>query len=335
MTVYGLSDCEGFTEPTPDPQKIRDYVKERIERDSAEQIVKDLRALETFKDFDVLLPDQLYALAVPAVKFRVANLWPTDGTILSASGGKAGKTIKSMNLSHSLVTGEPFLDKYAVRPLVDGEDFMFIINNELEGWQYGEEMEKRGIPGGHTKFGVANLRGHTSSLNLLDKAIYKKWVEKFNSCGPGGIPATMLVLDPLGPMLRAMGRDENSNTEVGPVMDLLDGLRSDTSIREIFIIHHTGHGGGEGRVGGSRGASVLNDVPTALWDYRRENPDDQWSPRIFNATGRSGVKANNVKVLFDSENNRLYVEGSDKATSVKVGGKRIVSKPEVVTEGVA
>jgi len=335
MSVFGLGDFPDFPDPVVDAKEIQKLVKEQIERDSAAQIVKDLRALDTYKDFDVLLPDQLYAVERPSVKFRVANLAPTDATILLTAQAKAGKTTLDVNLTYSLVTGEPFLGKYAVRPLVDGEDFMLIINNELEAWQYADELELRGVPRGHGMFGVANLRDRTSSLNLLDRTIRRKWIEKLNTCGPDGRPVTMLKLDPLGPMLRAMGRDENSNTEVGPVMDLLNELRAETSIREIFIIHHTGHGGGEGRTGGARGASVLSDVPTALWDYRRENADDQWSPRIFSATGRSGVKAAKEKILFSEDDRRLFVEGSDKATSIKVGGKRVVSKPQVVTEGVA
>lgn len=335
MSVYGLDDYPDFVEPALVQKELDDAIRTQITKDTAARIVQELRAREDFKGFDVLSPDQLYALESPAVKFRIADLWPTDGTLLCAAQSKAGKTVLSGNVTHSLVTGEPFLGSYAVRPLVDGEDVLFIVNNELEDWQYKELLEKRGTPAGHSKFMSVHLRDRPSVLNLMDKTIWKYWVEKLNHCGPDGRPATMLMVDPLGPMLRAMGRNENSNEEVGPVMDMLNELRSETSIREIFIIHHMGHDGGRDRVGGSRGASVLNDVPTALWDYKREKEDDQWSPRIFNAVGRSGTKANNVKVLFNEDNNRLYVEGSDKITSAKVNGRRIVTPHKVSTRGVA
>lgn len=54
--------------------------------------------------------------------------------------------------------------------------------------------------------------------------------------------------------------DENSNTDMGPVMERLEQIALDTNTCRV-LIHHMGKAGADGVDRGGRGASAIEDVP--------------------------------------------------------------------------
>jgi hypothetical protein len=63
--------------------------------------------------------------------------------------------------------------------------------------------------------------------------------------------------------------DENSNTEMGPVMERLEQITLDTNTCGV-LIHHMGKAGADGVDRGGRGASAIEDVPADVLSLDRE-----------------------------------------------------------------
>ena len=68
----------------------------------------------------------------------------------------------------------------------------------------------------------------------------------------------VVVLDCLGPVLGALGLDENSNTDVGRFLGAFAELLDEAGAPEAAVVHHMGHSGER-----TRGGSKLRDWPDA------------------------------------------------------------------------
>jgi RecA-family ATPase len=125
---------------------------------------------------------------------------------------------------------------------------------------YKKWLEQRGVPNSY-QVTVANLRGKAASVNLLDPEARTEFVKKL--CAEG---INILIVDPIGPILRVNGIDEKDNVRVGQLLDAFNSLREVTPLRDILIVHHGGHdvANQKNRPGISRGASAWNDIPDAL-----------------------------------------------------------------------
>lgn len=326
--------------PTPasvlDPQKILAKAKTLYNDEFAKEVVSQWQAAGTFKEFEFEDLSDLYAAPEEEIRFRVGGesegaskgLWPANGTLLFAAQAKAGKTTAVLNLEHALVTGSKFLDRFVVKPL-DEDDVLVILNNEVSSSQYTRWMKKRGIPQ-DPRVRVANLRGKAGSVNILDPGIREMFVSKLAILKP-----TILIVDPIGPIMRAMGVDENDNNTVGNLLDGFNGLRPDIpSLQDILVVHHSGHesqGGGQ-RAGSARGASAWNDIPDAIWNYRRD--ENNPGIRELKMRGRDVFDDGNVEVKFDPET--LTLTSSSFSVSFKPGagagtgkgnGKVVARKP--------
>lgn len=295
-------DLSGLPDPNVEGAGIYKRAVALLETEIAKQALSKWQAQDSFKEFEFEGLSELYSAPEETSKFRIGwehpddrkGLWPANGTLLIAAQAKSGKSTLALNAVHSLVTGEKFLNRICVQELGQDET-MVILNNEVSASQYTYWMKKRGIPQ-DPRIRVANLRGKAGSVNILDAGIKALFVEKLAPLNP-----TILIVDPIGPIMRAMGIDENDNTTVGQLLDGFNALRTEIpSLREIMIIHHAGHeapSGGQ-RAGAARGASSWNDTPDAIWNYRR---DDNTKTSELKARGRDVFDNAEITINFEEE----------------------------------
>jgi hypothetical protein len=118
----------------------------------------------------------------------------------------------------------------------------------------------------------------------------------------------VLIVDPIGPVLSALGVEESDNTAVGAVLWALDALCLAAGIPELFVVHHAGHDGER-----ARGASVFGAWPDAMWELVRDKTLEGAGARALRAEGRDVYLPETV-LEYDRATRRLSLgEGSRSA----------------------
>lgn len=237
-------------------------------------------------------------------RFRIDGLWPRRGNVVLAAAYKAGKTTLRDNLVRTLVDGGKFLGLYDVDQVTDGRvgvlDFE-MPPNKLQEWLRDQDI------GNTDRVMVWSLRGRGRLFDPRDDRVRSRWAEQLKTA-----EVRVLVVDCLGPILSALGLNENEQKEVGAVLDALTSLVEEAGVDELLLIHHMGHGAER-----SRGASRLRDWPDAEWRLVRQKDEDNpfgdpdpAAPRFFSAFGRD-VEIREGQLVFDKAARRLvYAEGN-------------------------
>jgi hypothetical protein len=198
---------------------------------------------------------------------------------------KTGKTTMTGNLARSLVTGEPFLDRFDVRP-VDGQ--VVVLNFEVSGRQIARWYDEIGVP--HRSCYVVNLRGRRNPFT--DDAGISELADLIRLHD-----GEVLMVDPFG---RAFtGSDQNNASEVGPWLSTLDRLATQAGIREVVLVAHAGWNPER-----SRGSSAIEDWPDTIATLTRDEEDR----RYFRAEGRD-VDVDEDALTFDPITRRLTLSG--------------------------
>ena len=237
-------------------------------------------------------------------QYRVQNLWPTGGTALLSAYRKTGKSTLVQNIIHSLATGSPFL-RLKVAP-IDADQTIVHCNLEVDART--QQYYARPF-GGFPNVYIHNLRGRARQLAILNDGIRSRVAGQL-----ADLNCAILIIDPLGPLLRAFGLDENKNSADGggALVEAINALVEEACLQEALLVHHTGHGS-QWR---ARGSSVFGDAPDVLWNYRlgrhkMEDPDvdDKESidpnARYFSATGRLETDFTERRVYFNTRTHRL------------------------------
>jgi hypothetical protein len=114
------------------------------------------------KPFDAGLLEDILARP-PEPPFRIEGLLPSEAGMLVVAQRKTGKTTFELNLARSLLTGQRFLGRFAVRPL---SGRIAILNFEVSGPQLARWAHEVGVPQ-HRLF-LVNLRGCRNPLSHPD-----------------------------------------------------------------------------------------------------------------------------------------------------------------------
>jgi Bifunctional DNA primase/polymerase, N-terminal/AAA domain len=295
------------------PNHYEDAVKKELERlivrDAAQRRYLTMQA-EQLPEPELTSLTDLLDEPDDDPTWRVDGLWPTGGNIILAAARKAGKTTMVGNLARSLVDGDAFLgvpgpahvNGFDVTP-VDG--MVAILDLELDRRMLRRWLRDQNI-GKRDQVMAESFRGRAHLLDVLDDKRRGKWAELL-----AGYGVQVVILDPLGALLDAYGRDENSNTEVGPVLQALDALKAEAGVQELLLAHHMGHNGER-----SRGASKLRGWPDAEWFLVREKAAAGEEPppdaaRFFLAEGRD-VMVPEAQISYDPATRRLTVAGGNR-----------------------
>jgi hypothetical protein len=290
-------------------QAVKKELERIIARDAAERRFREMKAGQ-LPDPELSSLANLLAEPDDDPTYRVDGLWPTGGNVILAAARKAGKTTMVGNLVRSLVDGDAFLgvpgpvhvNGYDV---VQVDGMVAVLDLELDRRMLRRWLRDQGIAG-QDRVMAESLRGRAHLFDVLDDTRRGKWAKLLANYG-----VKVLILDPLGALLDAYGRDENSNSDVGPVLQALDQLKAEAGIEELFIAHHMGHNGER-----SRGASKLRGWPDAEWFLVRERAKNGEEPppdaaRFFLAEGRD-VMVTETRVDYDPATRRLTVAGGNR-----------------------
>lgn len=240
-------------------------------------------------EFDVdLLVDHMLRPPPPAE--RVKDLIPWSGGTAIIAMRKTGKTTLELNLARSLITGEPFLDRFDVIPVKGRVAF---LNFEVSGAMLTQWAAEAGIP--PDRFLLVNLRGtgnpfaDPDALARLGALLRQYEVES-------------LIVDPFG---RAFTGD--SQNDAGQVqrwlLDLDQFARETAGVLDVILSVHAGWDGER-----TRGSSAIEDWGDSLI-YLTRDPEEKGDPaRFFRGDGRD-IDVPEDQLHFDRTTRRLSLTG--------------------------
>lgn len=304
----GQEVARSWAKVSPDvDEDMEKRIQQLLSERRAKQIADERWAEETKQATEWVEPvaytgTAFLAAEVGEPNYLVEGLWPRGGNVVLAARAKTGKTTFALNLVRCLLTGQPFLDEFAVDQVAGT---ICIIDLELSSSMLRSWMGDLDL--GNDRLLVVPARGEGGWLaqQLADPSARSKlaaWLR--------GRSVEVLIIDPLSALLAGAGIEENSNSEVGRLLrGQLDALVEEAGISELMVVHHAGHGADR-----ARGASALLDWPDATWTYslnERERGDDDEldarqsaKPRFFTAVGRD-VAFPKTPVSYDPDTRRL------------------------------
>lgn len=293
-------------------EKLRQRVREYVREDLATEKVS-----EGWKPPVPLGISTFLSVEPEAPSFHVQGLWPHGGLVMLNAAKKWGKTTNVRHTVECVLTGQPLYGQFAIdSPLSRA----LVIDNELSHRQTWDMWQGSGLS--DDQLILWRLRESLSTLAIRDEFVRKELVKAIADTG-----ADLLVIDPLGPLLRANAWDENSNSDVGLCLDLLAEMAHDAGVTSMLIPHHTGHDGAH-----ARGASVIGDKADAIWSGTLARPSDPYGARKFGAIGRSGVSQRPVELSWDEAKRQPFL--TDAALDFEAGLAKSFVLAKVVEQGI-
>lgn len=196
---------------------------------------------------------------------RIKDVLPWESGLLLVAQHKVGKTTLVLNMADSLITGDPFLGVYEVRPL-DGN--VAILNYEVSAHMLAGWANDLGVA--EDRLLLVNLRGRRNPLRYpADRQALAALLRAHD--------VEALITDPFG---RAYtGQSQNDPAEVGAWLADLDQFgRSEAGVRDMMLTVHTGWNGER-----TRGSSALNDWADSIVTLVKDPDTGQ---RFIHADGR-------------------------------------------------
>jgi hypothetical protein len=298
-------------------EDVRREVRSQLVREYARDQIKELKLGEIAPLNATALSDFLAEPDDP-VRYRVTDLWPSEGRVLLAAAAKSGKTtMVAANLIPCLVDGGRFLGKFDVEQITDGT--VVLLNMEVGTNTLRRWMRDAGITNSKRVI-VSNLRGKASSLALGTEQGRRRLAQWLADQQAG-----VVILDPLAPILASLGLDENDNSQVAQFFGWWSEALTMARVTDDLIVHHTGHAGQR-----SRGASRLLDEPDAIWTLGKESGDDDGEfahfgppPRFLSAYGRD-VEMGARLLQFDDTTRHLTLTDEPRSAAKDHGIERKV-----------
>jgi hypothetical protein len=222
---------------------------------------------------------------------RVENLIPWEAGTLWVAQRKVGKTTGVGNLCRSLLTGEPFLGRFEVRP-IDGD--IALLNYEVSANQIARWLDDIGVP--RERLFLVNLRGRRNPL--ANEEDQERLATLLKTRG-----TESLIIDPFG---RAYtGQSQNDPGEVGAWLANLDRYaRNDIGATDLVLTAHAGWNGER-----TRGASALEDWADSIITMTKDDTEDGDGERFIRAIGRD-VELEEDRLDYDPNTRTLTLTGS-------------------------
>lgn len=239
-----------------------------------EQLAKTLDKLQTgirnSGEAEALLLEgmTLDELDDSGVKFKIDGMMHETGVVMLSAAAETGKSTLVWNMLARIFEGDEFLGRKTVYEGGRIDYFAFEMDQALIK-EYATDAGVQSCD----DLRVHPMKGRVDSFNIMDPAVRSMLAKAL-----AGVE--ILILDPIGPLLGALHLDENSNPDVSRFREACEALIREAGIKVLFLVHHTGRAD-KGR---SRGASVFDDWPDAIWTYTM--PKDDHPVRELVATGR-------------------------------------------------
>lgn len=272
-------------------QDARDYVKRMRAEAEADQLA-ELPGVN--------VRQQLAEEYVPPV-WRIDGLHIASSFTTITAPKKTGKSTLMLNLMKSLLDGQTFIGQ----PVLAPEKNVGYWNMELDPnvWlQWVQDIKLAN----DDRLIAEHLRGQ--KFPLWHPEMRKRvvdWLQVHE--------IEVLIIDPGAKLLRGWptnGSVENSNDVVAEVCQVLQEIKREGAVTDLFVPLHTGHAS-QGESQHSRGAIVWQDEPDHLWNlWSKRIVDDEI--RHFNAFGRN-VDFDTVLIDYDPKTHRYQPEANPDA----------------------
>lgn len=252
----------------------------------------------------------------PEVRWRIEDMWPHGGRVNLVAAPKTGKTTMVLNIARALTEGGDFLGTYDTEPLPDNDEqpTMVIFDFEMTEGQILDWYESHALEHPE-RIEIVPLRGFASQFDFLTPETRDKLVAKYAG-------AHTYVLDPIGPVLSALGLEENSNSEVQRLLTGWDEFVRLLGGEESMVVVHAGHNGER-----ARGASAFLGSGDAIWTMVRD-ADDESDTRFLKAIGR-GVELADTELVYEPARHRLTL-GSASRSQARAHRKAAAEAPYVL-----
>jgi hypothetical protein len=249
----------------------------------------------------------------PEPLWRINEILPADGSLLVVAQRKTGKTTLMLNAARSLLTGEPFLNRFPCRAATGT---VAILNFEVSGSQLAKWAQHVGVPPDGLM--LVNLRGRRNPLNYeedrqqLAALLRDQGVES-------------LIIDPFGQAFH--GKSQNDAGEVGAWLAGLDVFaRSEVGAHDVILTAHAGWNGER-----TRGSSALEGWADSVVTMTF-GADNQ--TRYLRAIGRD-VGVDEDRLSFDPETRLMAMTGGgSRKQAIRVSKAETLVQPvcDVVRE---
>ena len=276
----------------------------RVEREARLRLGRE--GVDPAPPFDTGLLSEILARPQEP-QWRIQDLMPADGSMLVVAQRKTGKTTLMLNAARSMLTGEPFLNKFPCR-VATGT--VAILNYEVSGSQLAKWAQHVGVP--QKQLVLANLRGRRNPL------VYDEDRQQLAALlREHGVEC--LIVDPFGQAFG--GKSQNDAGEVGAFLAGLDTFaRSEVGARDVILTAHAGWNGAR-----TRGSSALEGWADSVLTMTF-GADNQ--SRYLRALGRD-VGIDEDRISFDPETRLMAMTGGG---SRKQAGR--ISKAETLVRPV-
>lgn len=276
----------------------RDVAHRRRQLEVNELAARQLRGERAAERPPVELLTDFLGLDLGDAEYRIDGLLPAGGRAMLAAQYKAGKSTMIGNLIRSLADGDVFLGEHQANPTAGP---IVLLDTELDRRMIQDWYTRQGIQR-TDRVALISLRGKLSSFDITDPVVLQTWADTLAELQP-----SVVILDPLRPVLDAIGLDEDK--EAGRFLVAFDELLDRAGAGEAVVVHHMGHQGER-----ARGSSRLRDWPDVEWRLLRHDPDDPASPRFFTAYGRD-VDVSERELTFNPSLGRLTIFGGSRKDS--------------------
>lgn len=287
---------------------VDDEVRKLHIREAARQIVA-LEKRPPGEPFDAGTLTEILARP-PEPQARISSVLPWQAAMLLVAQRKTGKTVGLLNLAWSLLTGEPFLGQFDVRP-VDGT--IALLNFEVNAAQIARWAADVGVP--PERFLLVNLRGRRNPLgDPEDRGRLAGYLRSRD--------VETLLVDPFS---RAYtGISQNDPGEVGTWTASLDVFaRGEVGARDVILSAHAGWNGER-----TRGASALEDWADVVVNLTKGEDDD--GARYLRAVGRD-VDIDEDRLSFNPDTRRLTLTGTGSRKQAKTAQKTVSLQRSVLS----
>ncbi|MDA3643810.1 AAA family ATPase [Saccharopolyspora indica] len=283
------------------PEDLWEYLmqlrKRRVQTAVQDQITKERIEREASKvslpDFEV--GDDFLSQEIDAEEWLIEGLLHHQGKALLSAQMKSGKSTMMLEIIRSLTSGTEFLGRFRVpKPLTVAFYDMELGRSMAQRWL-------RDIEGADfNRLHYVSLLGRGNAVDMRSRQIREATARRLS-----GLGVDVLVVDPVSPVLSALGISENDSESVRPFLDSFDQLAVEAGLSGVIITAHTGH---ENK-SRARGSTAFGDWPTALWNIQREG-ETQDSPRSFAAYGRDVNVPRGALVFHDRTRGYTFEGGS-------------------------
>ena len=288
---------------------FRDEVDSQRQRELARRLMLEQVEEATFlqqpeKMWSSLTAKQLVEQERPEVIWRVEGLLAAFSNAIIVAAAKVGKTTFLLNLIHALLTGKPFLGRFASTASARR---IGLLNFELTEQQCQQWLNSR-LGENLERLQVWNLRGKLNPLGTA--AGRKKLAAELREENIG-----TLIIDPFSGAFRRGAGASQDNDSVKEFLMQLDEMKLEAGVDELIIAVHAGR-----NTARTRGASSLDDHPDSLWYLEH---DFETGLRKFHATGRD-VEVEETLLEHDSATRALTVSNLSLSEGRALGVEKMV-----------